>query len=51
MTKQEKEILNSKTDEELIHTWKIILGRLKKSKGEEKIYLEKLKKYIEKLRK
>ena len=51
MTKEEKEKLDSKSDEELVHTWKVVLGRLKKAKGSEKEHLETIKKYIEKLRK
>ena len=51
MTKEEKEKLDFKSDEELVHTWKVILGRLKKAKGSDKEHLEAIKKYIEKLRK
>ena len=50
MTKEEKETLASKSDEELVHTWKVVLGRLKKAKGSDKEHLESIKKYIEKLR-
>ena len=51
MTKEEKEKLDSKSNEELVHTWKVVMGRLKKAKSSEKEHLETIKKYIEKLRK
>ena len=51
MKKEIKDKLKVKSDDELVHTWKVVLGRLKKAKGSEKEELEAIKKYIEKLRK
>jgi len=51
MIEEEKAIIDAKSDDELVHTWKVITGRLKKAKGAEKLHLERMLKYVEKLRK
>ena len=49
MTKEEKEKLDFKSDEELVHTWKVVLGHLKKLKVLKKNVLKQLKNILKNL--